>query len=98
MVVDGRGRAYVGNLGFDLFSGSAEKPAELVLVDRDGSARIVATGLGFPNGSVITPDYNTFRVRHCENSDESLITLPSFCPNRQPPASRRNRLKIDYFF
>jgi sugar lactone lactonase YvrE len=62
MVVDGRGRAYTGNFGFDLFSGSAQKPAELVLVEADGSARIVATELDFPNGSVITPDGRTLIV------------------------------------
>jgi sugar lactone lactonase YvrE len=62
MVVDGRGRAYTGNFGFDLFSGSAQKPAELVLVEADGSARIVATELEFPNGSVITPDGRTLIV------------------------------------
>jgi sugar lactone lactonase YvrE len=62
MVVDGRGRAYVGNFGFDLFSGSAQKPAELVLVEPDGSARIVATGLEFPNGAVVTSDGKTLIV------------------------------------
>ena len=62
MVVDGQGRAYVGNFGFDLLSGGAQKPAELVLVDPSGSARIVATGLEFPNGSVITSDGNTLVV------------------------------------
>jgi len=62
MVVDGRGRAYVGNFGFDFFSGSAQKPAELVLVDPDGSSRVAATGLDFPNGSVITPDGKTLIV------------------------------------
>jgi sugar lactone lactonase YvrE len=62
MVVDGQGHAYIGNFGFDLFSGSAQKSAELVLVQPDGSARIVATGLDFPNGSVITPDGKTLIV------------------------------------
>jgi sugar lactone lactonase YvrE len=62
MVVDGRGRAYVGNFGFDFFAGSAQKPAELVLVEQDGSARIAATGLDFPNGSVITSDGKTLIV------------------------------------
>jgi len=62
MVVDGRGRAYVGNFGFDLFSGSAQKPAELVLVEPDGACRVVAAGLAFPNGSVITPDGKTLIV------------------------------------
>jgi sugar lactone lactonase YvrE len=62
MVVDGRGRAYVGNFGFDLFAGGAQKPAELVLVNPDGSARVAATGLDFPNGSVVTADGKTLIV------------------------------------
>ena len=62
MVVDGHGRAYVGNFGFDFFSGSAQKSAELVLVEPDGSARVAATGLDFPNGSVVTPDGKTLIV------------------------------------
>lgn len=53
MVVDAQGRAYVGNFGYDLLGGEAARPAELVRVDPDGSARQVADGLNFPNGAVI---------------------------------------------
>jgi sugar lactone lactonase YvrE len=62
MVVDARGRAYVGNFGFDMYGG--EKPSEtcVILVDVDGSVRVAAEGLAFPNGSVITPDGNTLLV------------------------------------
>ncbi len=56
MVVDGKGRAYVGNFGYDLLSNAPQKPAELVLVNPDGSARVIAEGLDFPNGTVITAD------------------------------------------
>lgn len=56
MVVDGAGRAYVGNFGFDLHAGDAPEPAELILVEPDGRARVVAEDLQFPNGAVITPD------------------------------------------
>ncbi len=56
MVVDGAGRAYVGNFGFDLDAGAHLEPAALVRVDPDGGARVVADGLKFPNGTVITPD------------------------------------------
>lgn len=62
MVVDGRGRAYVGNFGYDLLSGATQKPAELILVNADGSARIAADGFDFPNGTVITPDGKTLVV------------------------------------
>jgi len=62
MVVDGRGRAYVGNFGFDLNAGAQPAPAELICVEPDGSARIVADDLMFPNGTVITPDGRTLIV------------------------------------
>lgn len=56
MLVDDQGRAYVGNFGFDLHGGAPLAPAELILVRPDGSARIVADDLIFPNGSVLSPD------------------------------------------
>ena len=62
MVVDDLGRAYIGNFGFDLHAGSTFKPAELIRVDPDGSARVVATDMAFPNGTVITPDGRTLIV------------------------------------
>ncbi len=57
MVVDDKGRAYVGNMGFDFFSPKPSfTPAEIILVDPEGDAKIVADNLAFPNGMVITPD------------------------------------------
>jgi sugar lactone lactonase YvrE len=56
MVVDGQGRAYIGNFGFDLIGQQSFSPAEIVLVRPDGQARVVATDMAFPNGTVITPD------------------------------------------
>jgi sugar lactone lactonase YvrE len=62
MVVDGQGRAYIGNFGFDLDARAKFATAELILVTPDGGARIVADEMRFPNGSVITPDGNTLIV------------------------------------
>ena len=62
MVVDARGRAYVGTFGFDVDGGAPYAPGEVILVDADGSARVVAPGLRFPNGMVITPDGATLVV------------------------------------
>ena len=62
MVVDPDGRAFVGNFGFDLLGGESPKPANVVCVEPDGSARVVAEEMHFPNGSVITPDRKTFIV------------------------------------
>lgn len=58
MVVDGRGNAYVGNIGFD-FPGGEFAPGIIALVTADGSARQVADGVAFPNGMSVTPDNAT---------------------------------------
>jgi sugar lactone lactonase YvrE len=62
MVVDGRGNAYVGNFGFDMEAGAGRARADLALVRPDGSVEVAASGLRFPNGSVITPDGATLIV------------------------------------
>jgi sugar lactone lactonase YvrE len=58
IVVDGRGNAYIGNIGFD-FAGGEVAPGILALVTPDGSVRQVADGIEFPNGMVVTPDNST---------------------------------------
>ena len=62
MVVDKKGRAYIGNFGFDLSAKDSVKPAEIVMVTPDGNACVVAEELFFPNGIVITPDDQTLIV------------------------------------
>lgn len=62
MVVDSRGRAYIGHFGFDMFAGADFAPASVILVMPDGSARVVTEEMIFPNGSVITPDGRTLIV------------------------------------
>ncbi|MBV8534185.1 MAG: SMP-30/gluconolactonase/LRE family protein [Alphaproteobacteria bacterium] len=59
MVVDARGRAYVGNFGFDRHGGEAERPATLARIDPDGRIVPAARDVLFPNGTVITPDGKT---------------------------------------
>ncbi|WP_409330801.1 SMP-30/gluconolactonase/LRE family protein [Trujillonella humicola] len=56
LVVDAQGRVYVGDFGFDLMAGGDARTTTLKRVDPDGSVHVVADGLLFPNGSVITPD------------------------------------------
>jgi sugar lactone lactonase YvrE len=58
IVVDGRGSAYVNNIGFD-FPASEFAPGIIALVTLDGSVRQVADGVAFPNGMVVTPDNTT---------------------------------------
>ena len=62
MVVDGAGRAYVGNFGFDLHQGAELRPAELIRVNPDGGVVVEDREVMFPNGTVITPDGRTLIV------------------------------------
>src|SRR6266849_595154 len=62
MVVDAHGRAYVGNFGYDFEAGMPPRSAVLALVLPDGTVRVAAEELAFPNGAVITPDGRTLIV------------------------------------
>ena len=51
------GNAYVGNFGFDLFGGEQLRDRRPhARADPTAPPTVVADGLKFPNGSVITPD------------------------------------------
>ena len=68
MIVDGAGRAYVGDLGFAL------PPPEpmpkgaggIILVPPEGEPRVVATGLDFPNGMAVSGDGSELIVAESE--------------------------------
>ena len=62
MVVDAHGRAYVGNFGFDMYGGGEARDTCVILVEPDGSARVAADGIAFPNGTVITDDGRTLII------------------------------------
>ena len=53
LLVDRVGRAYVGGFGYDLFGGEPARPAPLLCVEPDGTARVVAQRLRFPNGMAL---------------------------------------------
>jgi sugar lactone lactonase YvrE len=62
LAVDGRGNAYVNGPGFDMMAGAEFAPGGIALVTPDGSARLVADGIAFPNGMLVTPDNRTLIV------------------------------------
>jgi sugar lactone lactonase YvrE len=72
MIIDSEGRAYVGDLGFDLFS--KPKPEEptgrLLLVPPGAPARVVAEQLQFPNGIAVTRAADRLAV--AESSGDSV--------------------------
>jgi SMP-30/Gluconolactonase/LRE-like region len=79
IVVDGRGNAYVNNIGFDFPAGEFA-PGTIALVAPDGSARQVADGVAFPNGMAVTPDDSTLVVAESYGSEPSRRAVPGESP------------------
>jgi len=76
MVVDARGNAYVGDFGYDMAARQAPAPGVLVLAPASGGApRIVADGLGFPNGAVVTPDGTTLIIAESSANRLTAFTI-----------------------
>ncbi len=76
IVVDSRGNAYVGSIGFDFPQGKFA-PGILALVRPDGTACQVAEGLAFPNGVVVTPDNSTLILAESYGSRLTAFDIAS---------------------
>jgi len=61
IVVDGRGNAYLNNIGFDFPDGEVV-PGIIAMVTPDGAVAQVADNVAFPNGMAVTPDNSTLIV------------------------------------
>lgn len=77
MVVAADGTAYIGCFGFDLNGGEEFAPADLLRATPDGAVDVVAKGLGFPNGSVITDGGRTLIVGETFASRHTAFTIAS---------------------
>ena len=66
VVVDPLGNAYVNSPNFDMSQGFdfevGSKSGVIAVVTAEGSARLVAEGVAFPNGMAVTPDGSTLIV------------------------------------
>jgi sugar lactone lactonase YvrE len=69
MIIDGLGRAYVGDLGFDM-PPPPDRGAcgRIILVMPDSAARVVAEGLRFPNGIAISADHRRLVVAEMDGA------------------------------
>jgi sugar lactone lactonase YvrE len=56
MVVDERGRAYVGDTGFNMARGEAPRPGRVLLWSDGSPASVAAEDVVFPNGCVVEGD------------------------------------------
>jgi sugar lactone lactonase YvrE len=62
MVVDGRGRAYVGDTGFDMAAGEPPRPGRVLLWQEGTDPVVAAEDVVFPNGCVVSPDGSAYFV------------------------------------
>jgi sugar lactone lactonase YvrE len=62
MVVDRKGRAYVGDTGYNLGAGEAYRPGQIFLFEEGSEARPVAFDVNFPNGMAVSPCGQTLYV------------------------------------
>ncbi|MDA8369187.1 MAG: SMP-30/gluconolactonase/LRE family protein [Nocardiopsaceae bacterium] len=62
MWVDSTGRAYISQLGYDVFGGAEPQGTHVLVADPDGSVSTAGTGLVCPNGIGLTPDGRTLIV------------------------------------
>jgi sugar lactone lactonase YvrE len=75
MVVDGQGRAYVGDTGFNMAAGESPRPGRLLLWSEGQEARMVAEDVVFPNGCIVTADHQTLLIAETMASRISRFTI-----------------------
>ncbi|MBI3743570.1 MAG: SMP-30/gluconolactonase/LRE family protein [Chloroflexi bacterium] len=62
MVVDAKGRAYIGTISHAMSGGAPGQPTLLIMVSEDGTATVAARDMQMANGMAITPDGRTLVV------------------------------------
>jgi sugar lactone lactonase YvrE len=62
LVVDDRGRTFLGGFGYDLYGDAPKRLGPIFRIDADGTVACVEKDMVFPNGSVILPSTNTLVV------------------------------------
>ncbi|MGY2885606.1 sugar lactone lactonase YvrE [Bradyrhizobium sp. USDA 4524] len=89
MIIDGQGRAYVGDLCFNLPPPERRGAVgRIILVTADGSARVVAEGLRFPNGIAVSSDHRRLVVAEMDGAGLAEYDI---APERRPEPARAVR-------
>jgi sugar lactone lactonase YvrE len=76
MIIDGQGRAWVGDLGFNMPPPSDRGAiGRIILVMPDRSSRVVAEGLRFPNGIAVSADHSRLVVAEMDGGTLADYTI-----------------------
>lgn len=94
MVVDARGRAYVGNYGDASAPPDPPHPARLALVQPDGTASVAAEGMLFANGLVVGGDGATLIVAETR-ANPGRLTAFDLDPGSGALSNRRTLIDFD---
>ncbi|WP_326836936.1 SMP-30/gluconolactonase/LRE family protein [Amycolatopsis rhabdoformis] len=74
LVVGADGRAWVGDTGFDLMTGSP-RPGRILTFTLDEGPRVAAEGVEFPNGMVLSPDGRELIVNESTADRTSVFSV-----------------------
>jgi sugar lactone lactonase YvrE len=94
MVVDGRGRAFVGDTGFKMAAGESPRPGRVLVWAQGQAPKVAVEDVVFPNGCVITPDGGHLLIcetmamrisRFAITPDGTLRDREVFCDLGTPP-------------
>ena len=90
-IVDSHDRMYIGDIGYNFFDPANQSVDTCVIscIGPDGSVRVVADGLSFPNGMVITPDGKTLIVAETTGHRLTAFDILGRWRAGQPPRLRR---------
>ncbi|HEY3187847.1 MAG TPA: SMP-30/gluconolactonase/LRE family protein, partial [Solirubrobacteraceae bacterium] len=75
MIIDGEGRAFVGDMGFDLTGPRKRRCGRVVCVSPEGDARAVAEELDYPNGIAVSADGRTLVVAETDGGCVSVFSV-----------------------
>ena len=79
MVVDGRGRAYISDTGFNLMAGDPPRSGQIILYQDSAPGttrvRIVSTDVMFPNGAAVSQDGSHYWVAETAANRVSMFDI-----------------------
>ena len=75
MVVDGYGRAYISDTGFDHGAGEQSRPGQVLLFTEGAGVRVVATDANWANGCAVSADGTRFFLAETFGDRISVFTI-----------------------
>ena len=75
MVIDGQGRLWVDDVGYDRSSDADPKLGQIILAEHARGGRVVADGLAFPNGCAVSHSGTTYVIAETDARQVSQFSI-----------------------